>query len=154
MSKGPGVWHLCNHHCLWDGFVKFSLEEWAKLFYCLLFLCRLLQLFPSFMSSSASWNCICLVHCDYAKSDFESGREAYEWCQNGYKLCWKFCLRVVLTLQTFLNWGLLSIASVLRLWLAMHSRPDSLEVLMDWNIEGRTCVGFRISVSGLCPKQF
>jgi hypothetical protein len=47
----------------------------------------LLQLFSSFMSSSASWNCICLVHCDYAKFDFESGREAYEWCQNGYKLC-------------------------------------------------------------------
>jgi hypothetical protein len=108
----------------------------------------------SFMSFSASWNCICLVHCVYAKSDFESGREAYEWCQNGYKLCWKFCLRVVLTLQTFLNWGLLSIASVLRLWLAMDSRPDSLEVLTDWNIEGRRCVGFRISVSGLCPKQF
>lgn len=45
MSKGPGVWHLHSHDCLWDGFVKFSLEDWAKFFYCLLFLCRLLQSF-------------------------------------------------------------------------------------------------------------
>ncbi len=49
MSKGPGIWHLHSHHCLWDGFVKFSLEDWAKVFYCLLFLCRLLQSFQFYV---------------------------------------------------------------------------------------------------------